>query len=95
MKRAELNARKDLIRAMIKSQQAKIIAALTTKQAIPRKIVDGSHSQIIEYKQYCENALKIYHVTNDPADRMTIPQLTEVKTRLDQICVKLGLQVNG
>lgn len=92
-KRELIKAEKEMVRGNIELMRSTVHSFLTTKQTIPRHIVDGSHSEIVAFKDACENAVALYHVQNKPGDTLTLPALKRVQTRLSQLTAKLGIKV--
>jgi len=80
---------KNNVRDEIMRHQKSLQSRLTEKKAIPRRIVDGSLNDVLDYKAAAEEANSIYHVFNSPSARMSLKKLIEVKDRLGKIVAVL------
>jgi hypothetical protein len=90
MKRDDLNAEKQKIRAEILLMQSNLRSMLLEKGAIPRSIVDAPLSVIQDFKKNCEKASKIYHATKAPGKHKTVDQLIKIRERIREISFRLA-----
>jgi hypothetical protein len=91
MKRIEKKARKDQLRHEIEARRNHIHTFLKTLRKIPDEIVNGTLTDVVNYKAYSEKAGQLYHVNNAPAKRATIGYLERINRRLVEIMNALRL----
>jgi hypothetical protein len=90
MKHAEVRAQKNQIRERIDALRADISAKLFGSSKLPQRIVDGSHQEVIEFKDACDEASEKYHCNHAPGAKKTVSELEAIESRLKVILNQLS-----
>lgn len=77
------------IRSDIAVLKQRISGAVFEKRALPASVVNGTLSQIREFKERCEQAAVHNFVKNNPGDSLSGRELLEVKARLEIIAAQV------
>lgn len=89
VKRVEVRAAKAALQNEIHGLQQSISRALNAPR-VPDRIINGDVIVAMEWKDAMERGTSAaYHCENDPSARMTVEQLSVVKTKLARILASL------
>lgn len=82
MKPMEIKAAKALVRADIEQMRERLTREIKTPHAIPQRIVNGSLSEVIAFKESAEKIGEDYHLAAPPGKRCALKQLEDIRNRL-------------
>jgi hypothetical protein len=82
IKRKDIPVIKNGLRADIDCIRSALLERVTKKLPIPRRVVDGSLSDVLKYKDAAQSVLSDYHINHYPSERASLKKLTEIKERL-------------